>query len=288
MMDSVLWRFLDALGLDEEPLGIVYTRDRPASGLCPTFQTPVTRSAEEQGTVDWAQVGENFSCAVSHVWHARKKATAAYFDAAHVGCYGAAFYFGFTTPHLARSAHFMAAGERYVESVAQADRLQRALDPPAAPARFLVIKPISQFASNVDPAIVLFFARPEAICGLKSLSLFVTNDMHVVQTPSFGPGCSSFVTWPMKYLRQGQLKAVIGGLDPSCRQYMKTDEISFAVPFELFQRMLNCWEESFLKTEYWAAAMNKIRESHQVWGEQTLSKPSRQDQAGGGGAPSIA
>ena len=71
------------------------------------------------------------------------------------------------------------------------------IDPPQAPARFLVIKPISQFAANVNPEIVLFFARPEAICRLKSLSLFATNDMHVVKTPSFGPGCSGFVTWPM-------------------------------------------------------------------------------------------
>jgi len=35
------------------------------------------------------------------------------------------------------------------------------------------------------------------------VSLLVTNDMHVAKTPSFGPGCSSFVTWPMKYLMQG-------------------------------------------------------------------------------------
>jgi len=271
-MNSVLWRFLDALGLDEEPMGMVYTSDKPASGLCPKYQTPVTRRAEEQGKVDWAEVGETFSCVVSKVWLARRKSTAAYFDAEHIGCYGAAFYLGFTNPYLERSAHVIATDERYVESFEQADRLQRALDPPQAPARFLVIKPISQFASNAKPEIVVFFARPEAICGLKSLSLFVTNDMDVVKTPSFGPACSSIVTWPMKYLRQGQLKAVIGGLDPSSRQYMKTDEMSFAVPSEMFQRMLDRWEESFVKTQYWATAMKKIRNSKRAWGEEINSR----------------
>ncbi|MBN1813076.1 MAG: DUF169 domain-containing protein [Anaerolineae bacterium] len=108
---------------------------------------------------------------------------------------------------------------------------------------------------------VVFFARPEAICGLLSLSTFVTNDMDAVKTPSFGPGCASIVTWPMKYLRQGQLKAVIGGLDPSCRKYIKTDEVAFAVPLELFQRMLDRWEESFLKTKYWTTVMKKIEKS---------------------------
>jgi uncharacterized protein (DUF169 family) len=211
---------------------------------------------------------------VSKVWLARRKSTAAYFDAEHVGCYGAAFYLGFTSPHLERSAHVIASDERYVESFEQADRLQRALDPPQALARFLVIQPISQFAANVQPEIVVFFARPEAMCGLKSLSLFVTNDMDVVQTPSFGPACSSIVTWPMKYLRQGQLKAVIGGLDPSSRQYMKTDELSFAVPLEMFQRMLDRWEGSFVKTRYWATAMKKIRNSKRAWGDELDSKRS--------------
>jgi uncharacterized protein (DUF169 family) len=220
-MNPVLWRFLDALGLDEEPMGMMYTSDKPASGLCPKYQTPVTRRAEEQGKVNWAKADETFSCAMGMVWRARKKSTAAYFDAEHIGCYGAAFYLGFTNPHLERSAHVIAADERYVESFEEADRLQRALDPPQAPARFLVIKPIGQFASHAEPEIVVFFARPKVICGLKSLSLFVTNDMDVVKTPSFGPACSSIVTWPMKYLRQGQLKVVIGGLDPSKRNQLQ-------------------------------------------------------------------
>ena len=145
-----------------------------------------------------------------------------------------------------------------MESVEAADKLLRAIDPPPAPARFLVIKPMSLFPSTVEPEIVIFFARPETISGLLSLATFVTNDIDAVKTPSFGPGCASIVMWPIKYLRQGQLKAVIGGLDPSCRKYMKTDEMSFAVPVELFRRMLGRWEESFLKTKYWTSAMKKI------------------------------
>jgi len=46
-MDSVLWRFLDALGLDEEPLGIVYTRDRLASGISLTSLRVLRASAVE-------------------------------------------------------------------------------------------------------------------------------------------------------------------------------------------------------------------------------------------------
>ena len=272
---SVLWEFLDALGLDEEPLGMLYTDDKPLSGICPEYQKPITRKAEEQGTVDWEKAGESFSCVISKVWLARRKSTAAYFDAEHIGCYGAAYYLGFTSPHLESSARVIAAEERYVESLEVADRLQRALEPPPAPARFLVIKSMSLFPSNVEPEIVIFFARPEVICGLLSLVTFVTNDIDAVKTPSFGPGCASVVMWPTKYLRQGQLKAVIGGLDPSCRKYMKTDEMSFAVPLELFRRMLSRWEGSFLKTKYWIPAMKKIARSKRAWGEDSPSKRSQ-------------
>ena len=55
-MNAVLERFLDALGLDEEPLGMAYTNDQPEAGLRPPYQAPITREAEEQGTVDWAKV----------------------------------------------------------------------------------------------------------------------------------------------------------------------------------------------------------------------------------------
>jgi hypothetical protein len=38
---------------------------------------------------------------------------------------------------------------------------------------------------------------------------------------------------------KGKLKAVLGGWDPSDRKFLKTDEITFAVPFEMFKRMVN-------------------------------------------------
>ena len=59
-----------------------------------------------------------------------------------------------------------------------------------------------------------------------------------MQSP-FGAGCSNIVTWPLKYLERGQLKAVLGGWDPSDRKFLKPDEITFAVPWEMFARMVD-------------------------------------------------
>jgi len=68
--------------------------------------------------------------------------------------------------------------------------------------------------------VVIFFARGEVIGGLNQLATFVTNDFEAVMSP-FGAGCSNLVTWPLKYLEQGRLKAVLGGWDPSDRKFFK-------------------------------------------------------------------
>jgi hypothetical protein len=113
---------------------------------------------------------------------------------------------------------------------------------------------------------VVFFARGEIIGGLNQMATFVTNDFEAVVSP-FGAGCSNIVTWPLKYLAQGKLKAVLGGWDPSDRRFMKPDEITFAMPFEMFAGMVKRWPESFLTTKTWANVKKKIQLSEKAWKE---------------------
>jgi hypothetical protein len=63
------------------------------------------------------------------------------------------------------------------------------------------------------------------------------------------------------------MKAVVGGWDPSARKFFKTDELSFSVSFEMFDRMLQRFEGSFLKTETWKTVQKKIGRSKKAWGE---------------------
>jgi len=102
--------------------------------------------------------------------------------------------------------------------------------------------------------------------AVNQLATFVTNDFEAVYSP-FGAGCSNIVTWPLRYLSQGKLKAVLGGWDPSDRKFLKTDEITFAVPYEMFNRMVTRWPESFLSTKTWDIVKKKINRSRKVWGE---------------------
>lgn len=116
------------------------------------------------------------------------------------------------------------------------------------------------------PEIVTFFARAEIISGLNQLAVFVTNDFEAVSSP-FGAGCTNLVSWPLRYLSQGKLKAVMGGWDPSERKFLKPDEITFSVPYEMFGRMVARWPESFLNTDTWAIIKKRITLSEKKWGE---------------------
>jgi uncharacterized protein (DUF169 family) len=228
---------------------------------------------ETAGAVDWEATFANFSCVIGNIWRARKLGKPAYFDQARFGCLGGAFYLGFLKPQLEFIAHYVSTGqpgvmegECYLDSPAAVRRFFEALDPRPAPAQFCIFKQLSKFTSEETPEVVIFFGRAETISGLNQLATFVTNDFEAVMSP-FGAGCSNIVAWPLKYLERGQLKAVLGGWDPSDRKFLKPDEITFAVPYEMFDRMVKRWRESFLTKETWKSVRKKIELSRKAWKE---------------------
>ena len=259
--------FLDALGLDEEPLGIFFSDDEPPEGFTPKPADLPTREKELAGEVDWQEVFQQFSCAIGHIWRARKKKTAAYFDATHFGCPGCAFWLGFMKPQTETIIGYVSSGipnkmegERYCESPDALRRMFDYIDPPPATKRYCIVKPISCFTLKESPLLVAFFAGPESLSGIHQLATFVTNDPEAVVSP-WGAACTDLVTWPMKFLTQGMNKAVLGGWDPSARKFFKTDELSFTVPYTMFRQMLDRWEDSFLTTQTWAVVKKKIDRS---------------------------
>jgi uncharacterized protein (DUF169 family) len=265
--------FVEILGLGEEPLGMYYTPVEPIEGFSP--QQAILPSAEQErlGQINWEEIMGNFSCVIGHIWRARKLGKPAFFEQARFGCLGGAFYLGFLKPQLEFITKYVSTGipnvlegECYLESPEVVRRFFEVLDPRPAPAPFCVFKSLSQFSPRENPEVVIFFARGEVIGGLNQLATFVTNDFEAVMSP-FGAGCSNIVAWPLKYLERGLLKAVLGGWDPSDRRFLKPDEISFAVPWEMFARMVTRYRDSFLTKPTWGTVRKKIDLSRKVWKE---------------------
>ncbi|KPJ79161.1 MAG: hypothetical protein AMJ54_00440 [Deltaproteobacteria bacterium SG8_13] len=265
--------FLNTLGLSEEPMGVFFADERPSEGFTPAAGELPTREKEAKNEIDWQQVFSDFSCAMGHIWRARRKKTAAYFSAEQFGCPGAAFWLGFMKPQTETIIHYVSSGvpermkgEFYCESPDQLRNIFEMVDPPPAPGKYCIFKPLGLFGPEEEPDIVSFFLRPESLCGLHQLAAFVTNDPEVVTSP-WSAACGSLVVWPRKYMALGKLKAVVGGWDPSARKFFKTDELSFSVPLEMFRRMLQRFEGSFLATETWKTVRKKIERSQKAWGE---------------------
>lgn len=265
--------FLAVLGIDEEPMGLFYTDDRPVEGFSPEPIDLPTREKEMRNEIDWQAVFGKFSCALGHIWRARKKKTAAYFSAEQFGCPGAAFWLGFNKPQTETIINYVStgipnwtAGERYCESPDALRKIFEFVDPRPAPKSYCVVKPLSLFQNDETPELVVLFSRPESICGLHQLAAYVTNNPEVVASP-WSAACGGLAVWPLHYLAQGEIKAVIGGWDPSARKFFKTDELSFTVPFQMFGEMLDRHGESFLSTETWQLVQKKITRSKKAWSE---------------------
>ena len=276
-MDTIA-QFLDILGLDEEPMGIFYTDEKPGAGFSPKPGNLPTREKETKSEIDWQSVFGDFSCVMGHIWRARKKRTAAYFDAEHFGCPGGAFWLGYMKPQTETIIHYVSTGipermhgELYCDSPDALRRIFDEIDPRTAPKRYCVVKPVGLFGADEQPELVAFFARPEILSGLHQLAAFVTNDPEVVASP-WGAACTGLITWPLKYLAQGANRAVLGGWDPSARKFFKTDELTFTVSNAMFTQMLERFSESFLTTKTWQTVRKKIARSRSAWGESNRGK----------------
>lgn len=264
----------EALGLSEEPYGIRYADQAPAGGLAPEPGPALSIEGERAGTIPWTEVWEKFSCVMGKLWLARKKNTAAVFEAARYGCPGGSFYLGFHAPQLDFITCYVStgipgtpvAGERYLPSPAAARRFFTDIPPRPAPARYCVMEPLSRCPADAPPELVTFFARGEVLTGLANLAAFVTDDLEAVAAP-FGAGCGFLVSWPLYYLATGRLRAVLGCGDPSARKWMRPDEMTFTVPRALYDLFLEKWRDSFLTTGTWGQVRQKIARSRKAWGE---------------------
>ncbi|WP_338669814.1 DUF169 domain-containing protein [Pseudodesulfovibrio methanolicus] len=267
--------FLEYLGLGEEPFGVYYSDTLPENAYGPRKGTPISREQEDKGELDMQEVMKSFSCVMGNVWLARKKKGAAFISSEEYGCLGGVYYCSMMKPHLRFIEHYVSTGyegtplqgERYMPNPDAMRKFMLEVNPREAPAKYCIFKPLSLFADGEEPEFIIFFARPEVLSGLFTQAVFTTGDMDCVVSP-FGAGCTNMISWPLYYKGKGLEKAVIGGFDPSARKFMKTDELTFTVSLELYEKMLAALPESMFTHETdWKGVRKKVERSAKAWSE---------------------
>ncbi len=265
-------RLMELLGHDEGPFGVHYTGVKP-EGFGPKPGEIFSREREAAGQIDWRKAFGNFSCIIGNIWLARKKKKAAWISLEECGCMGGGFFSGMYRPYMETNVHYVSTGipgtqmegEHYMPSPESMRAFMEDCMPPVAAGKYCAIKPLEQFAAEEEPLVVTFFARPEVLTGLYSLTFYAAGDHNAVVSP-FAAGCTSIIAWPLAYQRRGQERAVLGGFDPSARKFLKTDELIFSVPLDLYRKMLTTMEDSALTRHTWQGVRKKVMRSRRAWG----------------------
>ena len=188
------------------------------------------------------------------------------FDADAIGCGGGKRYTGFTEGMRPNFEYFLSCGipgemegERYKKTPELVLEAMKIMPPFKAPARFIVFKRWDRLEKQDDPDVVIFFAPPDVLSGLFTLSNYEDAEPNAVFAP-FSAGCGSIVLYPYLEKDTDCPRGVIGMFDVSARPYVPKNTLTFAVPLKKFTRMIENMDESFLITPSWDKVRKRIAE----------------------------
>jgi uncharacterized protein (DUF169 family) len=186
------------------------------------------------------------------------------FDVNAIGCFGGKRYLGFSEKIMPRFEYFLSCGipgklegERYKKSPELVKEMMKKMPLFKAPARFIVFKRWDMLEAADEPAVVIFFARPDVLSGLFTLANYDEVEQHGVIAP-FGAGCSTIVMYPYLESDSQRPRAVLGMFDVSARPFVPKEVLTFAVSMNKFDRMIDNMDESFLITPSWEKVRKRI------------------------------
>jgi uncharacterized protein (DUF169 family) len=227
-------------------------------------ELPVTfYYTDEEGHAELAKPDSGPWCVIGAVAGVRKGKSFC-FDAESVRCFGGRRYLGFATHIMDDFEYFLSCGipgklrgERYKKSPELVKEAMRLAPSFKAPARFIVFKRWDMLQKSDDPEVVIFFAQPDVLAGLFTLANFDESEPNGVFAP-FGSGCSTIVQYPYLEKQSSRPRGVIGMFDASARPFVPGNALTFSVPINKFDRMIENMEESFLITDTWKRIQKRI------------------------------
>jgi len=218
---------------------------------------------DEPGDVEIAAASETHRCMICDLAKARH-GTPLGFDTAGAVCSGAKRYLGFRQQLMPNFSYFLSCGiegklegERYKKSPEIVEELMEKAPHFEAPAKYIVFKRWDTLKPADEPAVVVFFAKPDVLSGLFTLSGFETAEVQAVIAP-FAAGCGSIVQYPYLELESEHPRAVLGMFDVSARPCVPEQTLTFAIPMPKFERMVADMDQSFLITESWSKVQKRL------------------------------
>ncbi|MFH2012565.1 MAG: DUF169 domain-containing protein [Pseudomonadota bacterium] len=187
------------------------------------------------------------------------------FGADSLGCTGGKRYLGYAEELRPNFEYFLSCGiegemegERYKKTPEIVKQLMKESPHLEAPGKYIVFKRWDKIEQLDEPEVVIFFAKPDVLSGLFTLTGFEETNREAVIAP-FAAGCGSIVLYPYLEIDRDRPRGVLGMFDVSVRPYVLKDTLSFSVPMNKFRSMVDNMEESFLTTESWTKVKKRIK-----------------------------
>jgi len=231
----------------------------------PNIDLPVTASLTgDIGEARLVSKSTKWSCLVCELAKVTKGQSIAYNEDS-LGCGGAKRYLGYTGNIMPNFDYFLSygiegivEGERYKKSPEIVNETQKILQTLPAKGKYYVFKRWDKLDENDSPDVVIFFAKGPVLSGLFTLANFDSVDPNGGVIAPFGAGCGTIIHYPYLEIAKENPRAVLGMFDPSAQPCVPKDSLSFAVPFNKFEKMVSYMEESFLITETWSKVMKRF------------------------------
>ena len=196
-----------------------------------------------------------------------RRGTSLCFDVNSIGCGGGKRYLGFTEEIMPNFEYFLSCGipgklegERYKKTPELVKEAMKKFPIFKAPARFIIFKRWDKLEQADHPEVVIFFAPPDVLSGLFTLTNFDEAEPNGIFTP-FSAGCGTIVQYPYLEKDSTRPRGVLGMFDVSARPFVPKETLTLALPMKKFQRMIENMEESFLITPSWDKVKARIEKS---------------------------
>jgi len=193
-----------------------------------------------------------------------RRGTSLCFDVNSIGCGGGKRYLGFTEEIMPNFEYFLSCGipgklegERYKKTPELVKEAMKKFPIFKAPAQFIIFKRWDKLEQADHPEVVIFFAPPDVLSGLFTLTNFDEAEPNGIFTP-FSAGCGTIVQYPYLEKDSDRPRGVLGMFDVSARPFVPKETLSLALPMKKFQKMIENMEESFLVTASWGKVKTRI------------------------------
>jgi uncharacterized protein (DUF169 family) len=203
------------------------------------------------------------SCLICELAAVRKGKSIAY-NKGVLRCGGARRYLGYDEGMRPDFEYFLSCGipgkmegERYIQTPAMVKEIMKNVYTLPGEGKFTIFKRWDILEKADEPEAVIFFAKPDVLCGLFTLANYDQVEGRGVIAP-FGSGCSSIIYHPYLENRKDGPKAILGMFDPSARPCVPENNLTFSVPMKKFVKMISFMDESFLITETWKTLRKRI------------------------------